>query len=170
MTHVPVRTPCGARVAGLMFLSDCPAAAGVDGIRAELYNQGILTSPGSVRAADAPFPVQGRGRLRFSFSSFSCTLTTGRPLAGRFGLGGDPREFGVRLDVGRRVKLFDQRPTIVQRLFGGVEKAATVFCGRLRTAPPVAILRNPTGGHGAPSFCWISSATLSVVSSGSSVI
>jgi hypothetical protein len=34
----------------------------------------------------------------------------------------------------------------------------------------VAILRNPTGGHGAPSFCWISSATLSVVSSGSSVI
>jgi len=37
-----------------MFLSDCPAAAGVDGIKAEAYNRGLLTPP---------FP-SGRGPLR----------------------------------------------------------------------------------------------------------
>ena len=63
MTHVSVRAPCGARVAGLMFLSDCPAAAGVDGIRAEPYNEGVLTSlgfrPGLWTAAPSPSPEEG---------------------------------------------------------------------------------------------------------------
>ena len=71
MTHVSVRAPCGARVAGLMFPFDCPRwLAGVDGIRAEPYNEVVLTSLVSVRVLPLTPPFRSRGRGRFAVLGF----------------------------------------------------------------------------------------------------
>src|SRR5947207_1012 len=97
MTHVPVRAPCGARVAGLMmFPFDCtrglrlqkPRAGVWTGYGRVAYNRGVATSLVFVRGLGPltpPFCSRGSGRSRFSEPPF-CYAVIDRPALRGVGL------------------------------------------------------------------------------------
>ena len=76
MTHVSVRAPCGARVAGLMFLSIAPLLRvwtdlGRGPIIEVFY---VPQFPSGSWAADAPFPFQWKRALAVFIPPFSYTF------------------------------------------------------------------------------------------------